>query len=103
MAPKIILEVGPPKTGKTVSACTFPKPLAFMEFDDDGIISVYNAKDAQGNFIVPKEEQKEIDRLVFNKQKTYDLTFLTLQKGKVAPPHTGEAPALLSRYNVAIN
>ena len=79
MAPKVILLVGKPKTGKTVSACTFPKPMAFIDIDGDGIDSIYNAKDALGQLIVPAAEATQIDRLGLSNQQVYALQFLTEQ------------------------
>ena len=104
MAPKVILLVGNPKTGKTVSACTFPKPLAFIDIDGDGIDAIYNAKDSLGNLVVPAAESApgSIDRIELQSQQVYTMQFQTVQKGKVSPAHAGEAPALLNKFDMAL-
>ena len=58
------LLVGVPFSGKTVSACTWPKPLLLIDFDD-GFESVKHAKNKLGQLIVP--DWKEVTIIILNK------------------------------------
>jgi hypothetical protein len=49
--------VGKPKKGKTVSACTFPKPLLLLDIMDRGSESIKNSRNADGSLVVPDWEQ----------------------------------------------
>lgn len=95
----IICIAGDYKTGKTVSACTFPKPLLLVDFDD-GAKSVVNAKDKTGKLIIPDHDQIEV--VTFRKKGTYDLSFTTEQKGAIAPPYTKDSLAVMKQYNLII-
>lgn len=99
----LILLVGEYKTGKTVSSCTFPKPLLYLDFDD-GLSSVYNAKDKLGKKIV--EDTDKIKHISFYKNESNDLTFRTAQEkgGMVggAPPHTKASVDVMKQYNQTI-
>ena len=94
--PILVLSVGEPKTGKTVSACTFPKPILFLDFDK-GFESVRNARDVKGNLIVPEHSQCTV--VEFIKEGYFDLDFKTELKGSVAPMHTNAARPILEKFN----
>lgn len=102
MPAKVILLVGEQKTGKTVSACTFPKPLAFLDLDSDGAISIDNAKTAQGQLVISPSERAQIKIVPFLKEKSYDLDLGSPFKQKSAPAHVSEAPGLLNLFNKTI-
>lgn len=93
--------VGKPKTGKTVSACTAPKPLLLFDFDL-GFESVKNARGIDGNLIVPDWEQ--ITVIEFYKKQAAPLVFKTWQLVKgggvgPAPEHAKEAMPVIEKYN----
>ena len=94
---KVVLIVGDPNTGKSVSGCTFPKDMFVFDFDGDGIESARNAKDKSGNLIV--SDYNRIQSISFIKSKTYKLDFRTSFKGKMAPAHTQEAGILINKFN----
>lgn len=93
--------VGVPFSGKTVSACTFPKPMKYLDFDV-GFESVKTTKDAAGNLIVPDWE--EIERITFTTLKPYPLTFKSANESDFKtgsfPEYTKESIPLLNKYNV---
>ncbi len=99
--PHVILLVGEPKTGKTVSACTFPKPLALLDFDN-GWKSVLNTKDKLGKLVVPDHNQIVFESFI--KPGRHDLAFKTQEKGKYdhAPAHTANALDVVNKYNEVI-
>lgn len=97
--PILVLSVGEPKTGKTVSACTFPKPLLFLDFDK-GFESVRNARDTKGTLIVPEHEQCTV--IEFIKEGYFDLDFKTELKGSVAPAHTKSSRPILEKFNTVM-
>lgn len=85
--PLIILIAGDPKTGKTVSSCTFPKPMKFFDFDG-GIastifvdkkmmegIDVVNVHYGGGNTIdlTAEDSAKSIPTYMENAVKVYKL------------------------------
>jgi len=98
----LILLCGEYKTGKTVSACTFPKPMVFFDFDD-GFKSVINVKDKQGNLVVP--DYDKIDVVKFFRPTAAALDFTTdMGKGAgIAPKHTKDSLELLNTYNATVN
>ena len=95
--PKVILLVGVPNSGKTVSACTFPKPLLILDFDGEGYKSIFYAKDKSGKLVVPDND--EVSAVSFEKTRTYGLDFRTNFKSKSAPEHTQESGVLINRFN----
>ena len=99
----LILLVGEYKTGKTVSACTFPKPLLYLDFDD-GLSSTFNARDKTGKLIV--SDTDKITKVPFFKNEANDLTFKTAQdKGGMiggAPQHTKSSIDVMKQYNQVI-
>jgi hypothetical protein len=97
----IFLFVGSPKTGKTVSACTFPKPMLVFDFDD-GVKAAYAARDAAGQPVV--SDSGGITTIPFFIQNFWPLTFLTPSdkhfKGAAeAPPHAKEALNLMVKFD----
>jgi len=92
----LILLCGNYKTGKTISAATFPKPMLFEDWDG-GFTSIENARDKTGRLLI--EDVEQIKRINFYRQDVYDLNFLTDMGTKMAPIHTMEAPTLIKRHN----
>lgn len=98
----LILLAGDYMTGKTVTACTFPKPLIYLDMDDN-FQSVEKTRDKAGNLVVSVEEQKEITRVSLIKTGVYPVSLLTIQGGKVAPRHTAEAPQIVDKINTILS
>lgn len=98
--PNVILIVGDPKTGKTISACTFPKPLRLVDFDGGGYKSIY-AKDDGGNPLLSDSSEVEIVEIV--KEKSHEINFYRNLKVKQAPAHVSEAQQLISKMNDVTN
>ena len=96
--------VGPSFTGKTVSACTFPKPLWYLEFDIGGFESAKHGKGKDGKLVVPDWEQ--IERIRFYSEKMSELEFRTATeadfKAGVFPKYTENSVQLLKQYNEVI-
>ena len=96
----LILIVGAPFTGKTISACTFPKPMKYFDFDH-GIESIYHAKDEFGKLIVSEPDKIEIVK--FYSEEVYDLNFKTAKESDFklggAPPHTKTSVSIMQKYN----
>lgn len=93
--------VGKPKTGKTVSACTFPKPLLLFDYDL-GFESVKHARDKNNNLIVP--DWSQITVVEFFKKQAAPLVFKSWQlvKGGAvgpAPEHAKDAMPVIEKYN----
>ena len=92
----LILLCGNYKSGKTVSAATFPKPLLYEDWDC-GFSSVQNVRDKTGKLLIL--DQQDITVIPFYRQQVYDLMFQTDIGSKSAPLHTMEAPVLLKQHN----
>lgn len=93
--------VGKPKTGKTVSAGTFPKPMLILDFDL-GAKSIENAKHKDGTLVVP--DYKDVSVIEFLKVQSSPLVFKSWQlvKGGAsgpAPDHAKEALPVIEKYN----
>ncbi len=73
----LILIVGKPKTGKTVSACTWPKPMRVLDFDL-GIESIKYAKDSTGQLVVKDQDKIEVTELY--KNQATNLSIVTSHK-----------------------
>lgn len=94
--PILTLLIGEYKTGKTVSSCTFPKPLIFLDWDM-GFTSVSNTYTPKGQKVI--ENQEGITRIEFVKEGYFDLDFKTSLTGSTAPVHTQAVPAMLQKFN----
>ena len=92
----LVLLCGNYKSGKTVSAATFPKPMLYLDWDN-GFSSVENTRDKTGKLFVP--DYKNITVIPFYRSQVYDLQFTTDIGAKSAPAHTLEAPVFLKQYN----
>ena len=97
----IICVVGKPKTGKTVSACTFPKPALLLDFDK-GFDSVKNTTSPNEKLVVP--DWKEIQVIEFYKEQQADLSFKSygISKGGVpsgTPEYAMGANDVIIKYN----
>lgn len=100
----LILIVGAPKTGKTVSACTFPKPMLVLDYDD-GLTSIQYATDSSNNLVVT--EQDQIYSVDFNINSNFPLYLKTPEKSDFdklkAPDYTKNSIDLISKYNKIID
>jgi len=101
----IVAIVGKPKTGKTVSACTFPKPIAIMDWDR-GALSATTAKDKSGKLIIPDNNQ--IIPIEMYKKSFAPLSFksFTMNKGNIPsgrPEYTEGAPDVMTKHNAIMN
>ncbi len=98
--PMFILLVGGYMTGKTVSACTFPKPMLYIDWDGN-ISSAKNAKDKNNKPIISDFDKIEI--ITLHKDQHIDLDFRTpIEKGGVsgsAPSFVKESLELIKEYN----
>ena len=97
----IVCIASKPKTGKTVSACTFPKPMLVLDFDR-GFESVKHAKNKDKLLVVP--DWKDITVVTFYKKQSADLTFKTWQlvKGGASgppPEYAKDALNVITQYN----
>lgn len=99
----LILEVGEPKTGKTVSACTFPKPMCYIDIDD-GFLSARTAKNKDGSQVV--QDLDKIEVVPFFNKEYFDLNFKTAEsadfKMSRAPEHTKNSAELMGKYNAVV-
>ena len=101
----VISIIGKPKTGKTVSSATFPKPSLVMDFDA-GYISAIYAKGNDGKLVVP--DAKEATVIEFIKDPLdADIDFASYQltKGGApagAPKHSAGAKDVMLMYNTII-
>lgn len=96
----LLLLCGNYKTGKTVSASTFPKPMLWEDWDC-GFSSVENTLGKDEKLLIA--DCKDITVIPFYRQKVYDLQFTTDIGTKSAPAHTLEAPVFIKRHNDIIN
>lgn len=96
----LILIVGEYKTGKTVSAGTFPKPALMLDFDD-GHSSIKNVKGKDGKNLISDWDQIKV--INFWKDSPTPLTFKTAQDkagmAGGAPAHTKDALEFMKMYN----
>jgi len=99
----LILLCGDYKTGKTVSACTFPKPLIFFDFDD-GFKSVKNATNKAGQLAVPDHGECKVMKFFREEPASLDFkTDISKSGSGQAPAHTKGILDLLNTYNKEIN
>lgn len=98
----LISLVGKPKTGKTVSACTFPKPIIYFDWDD-GLLSAKTTKDSKGKRIISDEDLKEIRQVKLIREEVVDLNFSTNVGVKLAPKYTKGSSNLIKIYNEEID
>lgn len=99
----MILIVGVPFTGKTVSAATFPKPMLFLDYDS-GFESVKHTKDISGNLVVPDWKEIEVISLTYNEVFDINLNSPSESDFKLGkfPPHTKNSFALVEKFNSII-
>ena len=95
----MILLCGEYKTGKTVSACTFPKPMIYFDFDR-GLGSAKHTTSKSGEKVV--ENFEDIHVVDFTRESAAPLEFKTSMQGSRAPLHTKESPGMIKRYNDTI-
>jgi len=92
----LILLCGNYKSGKTVSAATFPKPLLYEDWDC-GFSSIENTRGKDNKLLI--QDRADIIVIPFYRQQVYDLMFQTDMGSKSAPLHTTEAPVLIKQHN----
>lgn len=85
----LFLIVGGYKTGKTVSASTFPKPILWLDWEN-GFKSVETVK---------PQYLPDIKKISFYKQQIYDLSFVTDVGSKMSPPFTQDSPRFITEFN----
>ena len=99
----IILMAGNYKTGKTVSAHTFPKPIISLDLDN-GSSSIKHATDKLGKLIVPNTNDIEIIKFI---RKDYANTdFRTISKDEKisgAPSYAYDSYNLVGKMNETLN
>lgn len=93
----LIIIAGDSFTGKTVSSCTFPKPMLFMDFDG-GFRSVLHTKNKKGERIV--QDTDGIDVKEFKYTGHIDISLDSARdKGGVPPPQAKEAATIIRRFS----
>lgn len=95
--PILIMLVGDPGAGKTISACSFPPPIQLHDFDGGQYRSIFHAKDEKGNLRVNKPE--DIKVVSYTKKETYSIDLKTNLKGKIPPDCTKESLQLVTKFN----
>lgn len=86
----IFLIVGQYKTGKSISAGTFPKPMLYLDFDGG----------SKSIFSLPSITEKDkIEVLDFYKDGVHPLTFKTTTQKDRAPEHVKESSKLIEKFN----
>lgn len=100
---------GKPKRGKTVSACTFPKPALLIDIMDRGFDSVKNTRNKDGSLVVPDWEQITVIEIYPQNQRS-KMTFKSFasenDKSKTmgnAPEYTAGATAMMERYEAVMD
>lgn len=81
--------VGKPKKGKTVSACTFPKPALLLDYDR-GFESVKNSKNKDGSLVVP--DWREITVVEFYRKERAKMTFKSFASTSDSAKTAGQTP-----------
>ena len=103
----LVLIVGPPKSGKTVSALTFPKPLLYVGLEPEGIESIYNATSPNGGLIVPTSESNKVDVIPIIRSTRADLHLKTPTKddfaGTTKPAYCKGGYDAIIKWNTTIN
>ncbi len=101
----IILIVGDYKTGKTVSSCTFPKPLLLLNLDNNEGMSIKTAKDAKGELVV--KDQENITSIHFYKSGYNDMVFKTASdmdfKRPSAPSYVAQSKETVDKINTVFS
>jgi len=99
----LILIVGESMTGKSVSAATFPKPMKYFDFDGNRI-SIFNAKDKDGNLIVKDADEIEFINMTRKEIQKIDLRATASDaKSKGLPPtYSDSAAPLIDKLNKEI-
>lgn len=96
----LILLVGKPKTGKTLSACTFPRPTTILNFDNS-VESIQHTTGKDGKLLIP--DWKDIKVIPFCKDSVYDLDFDSSTKiGQHTPAYVKGSYELIEKYNKVI-
>ena len=99
----IFLIVGEYKTGKTISAATFPKPMLYLAFDRN-IVSISTLKDKSGSPFI--KDQDQIEYITMYKDEPADLCFSSERTGsntpKKRPKHVQAGMEVITKYNKLI-
>lgn len=97
----LILLVGEYKTGKTVSACTFPKPMLYLDYNN-GFLSVKTTRDRSGALVV--DNQEEITVIPMYKDEVFPLDFTNdkTARGRT-PEYVKVSHDLVGRFNKIVS
>lgn len=93
----LIIIAGDSFTGKTVSSCTFPKPMLFMDFDG-GFRSVLHTKNKKGESIVKDAEGIDVKEFKYIQHVEISLDS-TRDKGGAPPPQAKEAATIIKSFS----
>lgn len=99
----IILIAGNYKTGKTISAYTFPRPIVALDLDN-GASSIERATGADGKLIIP--DTKDINIFKFTRTQYSTLDFRTVDKESKsigAPSYSSGSFAQVANINNTLN
>ena len=98
----LILIVGSPFSGKTVSACTFPKPALLLDYDR-GFESVRHTT-VGGNLVVPDWSEVCVVEMVHEEPISIDLLSPSDKDFKLgrSPEHAKAAVDLVTRLNTIL-
>ena len=101
----LILLAGVPKTGKTVSACTFPKPLLYLDMEEKGFASVQNTTGPDGKLLCGDLAGIEVRE--FEKVADFSLSLKTATsddfKDKKVPSYARKSERNIAEFNKVLN
>lgn len=96
----LILLVGSSMVGKTISSCTWPKPMGLLDYDGN-FSSVPRTKDKSGQLIV--QDWQKIHVIPMAKTTPSKLNFRTDLKATIAPAFAKASLEVYEKYNAIIN
>ncbi len=104
----LIAIVSRPKKGKTVSSCTFPKPMLLLDIGDRGFESVKHSRGKDMNLVVP--DWNDITVVELYRRSHVDLNFISFASTGDKSKTIGETPAyaegameVIREYNSIMN
>ena len=96
----LLLIIGKPFKGKSVSSLSFPRDTVVFDFDG-GMASTLKALDKDGTPLI--KEANRVHPITFTRDEFYTLEFKTAQeKGSVMPEFVRQAPKLIEKFNRAL-
>lgn len=93
----LIILCGDYMTGKTVSACTFPKPMKYIDYDGK-FMSATTAKNPDGTLVNPDWKEIEVVSMLENSGQ-HDLDFKFSLDAKAAPSFAKGVLAINTKWN----